>query len=103
MKETDNEKDTSAEITPFERAALEILLAELHTPEEMNAIPFEYHVCRACKHLIEEKESGGAICDAFPQGIPLEIWCNHVEHEEEYPGDKGIRFEEKDGPYRVFN
>ena len=53
--------------------------------------------------MIEEKESGGAICVAFPQGIPLEIWCNHVEHEEEYPGDKGIRFEEKDGPYRVFN
>ena len=102
MKEKDNEKDKSAEITPFERAALEILLAELHTPEEMNAIPFRYHRCRACTHFHDETESEGITCDAFPEGIPREIWYNHVRHRKEYPGDKGIRFERREGPYNVF-
>lgn len=31
-------------------------------------------------------------CDAFPKGIPKEIYTGEHDHNNAYPGDKGIRF-----------
>ena len=47
-------------------------------------------VCIRCRHwrLLE-----GRTCDAFPDGIPPEIWIGENEHRNPYPGDHGIRFE----------
>ncbi|MGB9866725.1 MAG: hypothetical protein ACPLPR_02300 [Bacillota bacterium] len=35
-------------------------------------------------------------CDAFPQGIPDDIFFEYFDHRKPYPGDGGIRFEPKD-------
>ncbi len=52
--------------------------------------------CDACAHSVLNQpgpvREEGARCDAFPDGIPDDIfWGNH-DHRMPYPGDKGIRF-----------
>jgi hypothetical protein len=47
--------------------------------------------CLLCKHYKLMQE-----CDAFPDGIPIEIFTCEHDHREPYPGDHGIRFE----PYK---
>jgi len=35
------------------------------------------------------------ICDAFPEGIPSEIWNGVFKHDKPYPGDRDIQFKPK--------
>ena len=35
------------------------------------------------------------ICDAFPEGIPMEIWNGVFKHHKAYPGDGGLQFKPK--------
>jgi hypothetical protein len=46
--------------------------------------------CLDCRHLIDLVEG---FCDAFPEGIPLELVQDKVRHDAGYPGDHGIHFE----------
>lgn len=34
----------------------------------------------------------GRVCDAYPDGIPLEIFRNEVDHTKPYKGDHGLTF-----------
>ena len=46
--------------------------------------------CALCRH----KRISGAICAAFPRGIPDAILTGDHDHRKPYPGDSGIHFEE---------
>lgn len=46
--------------------------------------------CAACAHWLGNKR-----CDAFPEGIPDIILDNEHDHKTPYPGDDGIRFEQR--------
>ena len=48
--------------------------------------------CTACTHL-DRQADDQQLCDAFPSGIPDEIWTNEVAHTTSYPGDHGIHLE----------
>jgi hypothetical protein len=54
-----------------------------------NSVPVS-EVCRFCKHLYS---SFAQTCEAFPRGIPHEIWIGTNPHKTPYPGDHGILFE----------
>jgi hypothetical protein len=44
--------------------------------------------CLQCLHFRK-----GAVCAAFPEGIPFEILNNEHDHRKPFPGDNGIQFE----------
>lgn len=49
-------------------------------------------ICNSCKHYhIEDVKRN--TCDAFPDGIPDEIWRGDNAHKNPYPGDHGIQYE----------
>ncbi|MBR6447762.1 MAG: hypothetical protein IKS74_04745 [Methanomicrobium sp.] len=64
----------------------------------MTHMPERTNVCDYCKHYQKAKSErkGGPCCDAFPDGIPEYIF-DAYDHRDPFPGDKGIRFEERDG------
>jgi len=43
--------------------------------------------CFECKYL-----HGDRTCEAFPDGIPDDIWWGENEHTKPYPEDNGFRF-----------
>jgi hypothetical protein len=45
-------------------------------------------LCLFCKHYQEN-----AKCDAFPDGIPEDIFSGEFDQHNPYPGDHGIQFE----------
>lgn len=51
-------------------------------------------VCFSCKHYrgIDPK-SQEDVCDAFPEGIPIEIIVYKYDHRLPFPNDNGIRLE----------
>ena len=53
--------------------------------------------CIECKHAPGNQgrpvTKPGAWCDAFPDGIPEDIFWGDHNHKKPYPGDNGIRFE----------
>lgn len=58
---------------------------------------FGYSPCMHCAYF---KDDEGALdelkCEAFPDGIPDEIFDGHNLHKELYPGDHGITFRDID-------
>ena len=54
--------------------------------------------CDACVHLrLDGNIDDPLTCDAFPAGIPDEIYDNEQDHREPIEGDHGIQFEAKAG------
>lgn len=51
--------------------------------------------CISCQHY-----QGAITCDAYPDGIPIEIITGEHDHTQPYEGDNGIRFEPIDGVER---
>ncbi len=49
-------------------------------------------VCSFCLHF-NDKNPIERRCEAFPEGIPLEIWRGENDHTKPFPNDNGIRFE----------
>jgi hypothetical protein len=51
--------------------------------------------CRTCRHRHWDVRNWRvhATCDAFPEGIPIEIWNGQHPHRTPFTGDHGIRFE----------
>jgi hypothetical protein len=54
----------------------------------------ELFLCMIRKHLHHGSDIWPKSCDAFPKGIPREIWDVPARHVTPYPGDNGIMFEE---------
>ncbi len=57
---------------------------------------FPVNKCMTCKHyaLYPKKNMRGCpYCDAFPNGIPKEIWWEKRDHAKPCHGDHGIRYE----------
>jgi len=58
---------------------------------------FGYSPCMHCKHMHDGEEyfcQPFVSCEAFPDGIPEEIFEGENLHKKAFRGDKGIRFEE---------
>jgi hypothetical protein len=47
-------------------------------------------ICLGC--VLFHQNSSGMSCDAFPQGIPIEIVTSQVDHRQPVDGDHGRRF-----------
>lgn len=57
-----------------------------------------YPQCMPCKHLVLKRPiDGNPRCSAYPDGIPIEILMNEVDHRQPYKGDNGIQFEARPG------
>ena len=48
-----------------------------------------------CTYCLHKHLTMSHTCDAFPTGIPDEIWRGENPHTSPYPGDGGIRFERR--------
>ena len=64
-------------------------------------------ICFACKHLRSgfdpEAPEGKPFCEAFPDGIPDDIFYGAVDHRKPHEGDHGVRFELKPGEEKTLS
>lgn len=60
---------------------------------EIDDRPLMSPVCTYCVHWRSEKFATIRTCDAFPAGIPDEIWMGENDHRQPFQGDHGLRFE----------
>ena len=59
----------------------------------MNLTP----ICLQCRHLTTDRSGKSDwTCNAFPTGIPEKILTARADHRKPYPGDHGIRFEQRE-------
>jgi hypothetical protein len=50
-------------------------------------------ICLRCRRLRRENlPDGTPACDAFPEGIPAEIFDGKADHTRPFKGDRGLRF-----------
>ena len=49
-------------------------------------------LCAECKHF-HVGDTSANTCDAFPDGIPDDIFLCRIEHRQPYPGDGGTVYE----------
>jgi hypothetical protein len=65
-------------------------MSELHeAPAEVVGI------CHRCRHLDRTPEGEGMRCNAYPEGIPIEIRIGILDHRRPLSGDHGIQFRER--------
>lgn len=64
---------------------------ELDIAEEL----FGYSPCMHCRRHKWDNEKGN-FCEAFPGGMPHEIFWGANLHKNPYPGDHGILFDSSD-------
>jgi hypothetical protein len=63
---------------------------------------FGYSPCMHCRHYFDDEDEDSerfnepSACDAFPDGIPEEIFFGRNLHKEPYHGDHGITFTDID-------
>lgn len=50
-------------------------------------------ICLGCKHF--RPDASTLTCDAFPDGIPKDIYESRSDHRRRHVGDNGIVFEPK--------
>ncbi len=55
-------------------------------------------ICEFCKHRIADSVT----CQAFPAGIPPEVYNGTIDHRLPYAGDNGLQFEAVEGAERSF-
>ena len=53
-------------------------------------------LCESCRHLRSGADGFGHACDAFPDGIPDDVYPGGFDHRQPHDGDHGIRFELSD-------
>ena len=60
--------------------------------------------CLTCKH-IRWVDGQPSACNAFPEGIPLDIQFGGVSHDKPYKGDGGIQYERRvfKPPKKIFD
>jgi len=59
-------------------------------------------LCSSCKHF-HFKDWGKNACDAYPNGIPAEVFMLEVDHRKPYKGDHGIQFEPGKNAYEKYS
>ena len=50
-------------------------------------------MCLSCKRLDRGRSAGAGLrCEAFPDGIPEDIWQSRFDHHQPHAGDNGLLF-----------